>query len=618
MEQAMAHIAGDSTPNRLIKESSPYLQQHAYNPIDWYPWGEEALAKAKAENKPIFLSIGYSTCYWCHVMARDVFDDEKSAALMNEWFVNIKVDREERPDIDEIYMVARQLMTQEGGWPNNVFLTPDLKPFYAVGTMAADERYGEWNFPKLVKALHDGWIGKRDEVLASSEKSTEAIKHFLHEKSENQNPVPLNVSISDRLLVMLSEQQDKSDGGFFGAPKFPHENFILYLLKHAKRTNNNEALEMARFSLEKMAAGGIYDHIGGGLHRYAVDKAWRVPHFEKMLYNQALFARCFEELYSITGSEYHKDVAEETLRFVTTHLLDASGAFYSAIDAETNAVEGAYYAWNEKELDACLGKEEREFFLQVYGQEYIPVFPGHHAVDGKAIYARKPLPDIAADLGMSYSQLKEKLRPILSKLDSFRTKNHELPHTDTKIIVAWNGLMVDAFALAGQAFSKPEYIEIADKAAHYLLKNARLPNGRLARVVTGGKPMFDAFLEDYAFMMDGLLSLYRATNKEIYLEETLSLAKHADELFYDKEHSSFYYTDGEENLIVRIKQASDMALPSSTAIMVHNFLDLYEITKDIQWKDRASDILGNYSGHMDRTPADYCTRVHALLRYLHM
>ena len=605
------------TPNNLIHAASPYLQQHAYNPINWHSWSEHALQLSKAEQKPIFLSIGYSTCYWCHVMERDVFESELIAEFMNQHFICIKVDREERPEIDEIYMVARQLMTKEGGWPNNVFLTPDLKPFYAVGTMASDERYGKWSFPRLTESLHESWVNKREEVLKSADNATHAIEHFLQEKSESAGKVPLDVSLSDNFLSFLKSYDDKIEGGFFNAPKFPHENFILYLLKHHKKTSSPDALEMAKNALEKMACGGIHDWIGGGFHRYAVDKAWRIPHFEKMLYNQALMAKSYEELYQLTTNEYYKDVAEDILEYVQRNMMDASGAFYCALDAETDAVEGAYYVWNDVELGKILTPEELTFFTKVFDREDVPVFDCHGAVDGQVVFARGNLPELAKNMEMSYGDLKARLAPIKAKLLKVR-EARKVPHLDTKIITAWNGLMIDAFALAGQTFGKPEYIAIADKAAQYLMEKARLKDGRLARVIGHGEAMFDAYLEDYAFLMDGLLSLYRATGKKLYLDETLELFEQADKLFFDKDHASYFYTDGEEHLIVRIKQATDLALPSATAIMIHNMLDLFEITKEDKWKTRAAEILDNYSGHISRAPADYCTMVHALLRYIHM
>lgn len=603
--------------NRLADCASPYLQQHANNPVDWYPWGEEALAKAKAEGKPIFLSIGYSTCYWCHVMERDVFENEAIAAKINPWFVCIKVDREERPEIDEIYMVARQLFTKEGGWPNNLFLTPDLEPFYAVGTMASDERYGKWSFPRLAEALHDKWVNARSEVEQSAHASREAIERVLRARAEEMpEHVTLDRGIADNVLAFFAKAQDAKGGGFYGAPKFPHENFLLFLLEDYRTTGSAEALAMVRNACEAMAIGGIFDHVGGGFHRYAVDADWRVPHFEKMLYNQALLARVFTELFAITGEPYHREIAERTLGYVLTGLTDsATGAFYSGLDAETDAVEGAYYVWSEAELAKLLTSDELKLLNECYGRAPVPSFPGHGKVEGEVLYAIKPLPAIAAGKSMDYAALSGALASVNAKLHKARSAR-KMPGIDTKIIAAWNGLMIDALAHAGAVFAKPEYTEAAKRAADSLLKHVCLANGRLARVFAHGKPMLHAYLEDYAFLIAGLITVHRASGERHYLDEAVRLFDEADALFLDAAHGSYFFTDGEERMLVRIKQAADAAMPSCSAIMVHNMLDIYDATKDDVWLRKAETKLVNYSGNMLKSPAEFSTMTRALLHFL--
>ncbi len=499
--------------------SSPYLRQHAHNPVFWYPWGPQAIDRARAENKPILLSIGYSTCYWCHVMEREVFENLSIASLMNRHFINIKVDREEHPELDEIYMTARQLMTHEGGWPNNVFLTPDLKPFFAGGTYGPDDAYGKPGFPRMLEWLHYAWTTQEVQVRETADKVAEMMKpHLIFSP-------PLTLPLRGRdvakqaqqLFALFKEHHDERSGGFFQAPKFPHECFLSFLLGYYEATGDIAALDMVTLSLQKMAAGGIYDQVGCGFHRYAVDKEWYVPHFEKMLYNQAQLARIYTDAARLSGNPYLADIAGSILDFVGGPFTDGNGAFYSGIDAETDGVEGAYYAWTAEELQELLTPDEIQFLTTFYALADIPQFPGHKHTEGQVIMARKALDLAAREQQMPYVQLAAMSGQLMNKLLEARNKR-KAPRLDDKIIVSWNGLMIDAFAHAGKVFERPEYTARAAKAANFLLEHAIDNEGELKRIVAGGHAQIDATLEDYAFLAKGLLALWRADSNDNWLE----------------------------------------------------------------------------------------------------
>jgi len=600
-------------PNRLVHSSSPYLRQHANNPVDWYPWGEEAINLAKKLNKPIFLSVGYSTCYWCHVMERDVFENESIAMLMNEWFVNIKVDREERPDIDEIYMKARQLITREAGWPNNMFLTPDLDPFFGGGTFASDNRYGTVPFTEILQWIDNSWKNDNAKVLESASQVTMAVRTLMEHYDPPVERIEDPMKPAEKLFHYLCEHYDDREGGFYQAPKFPHEGYYQFLFEYHRKTGNKEALEMASLSLKKIAAGGIHDQIGGGFHRYAVDRYWRVPHFEKMLYNQALMVDAYTDSYELTGKAYHKDIAADLIRFVLHRMRDEGGAFYSALDAETDGIEGAYYAWEESELQALLSEEEFVLFQKCYALAEVPTFPGHHALKGKVIHARDHLIQLANDKNIPYEELHAKLKPIHAKLLAARDKR-KLPHLDKKIIASWNGLMIEALAKAGKVFGEKSYIEAAAKAASFILEKMHLPDGRLSRIWGYGEALEHAYLEDYSFLIAGLLSLHQATGEKRWLEQAIALEDTAEKMFHDDAHGGYFYTDGDEHLIARIKTAHDSAIPSCTGVMLQNLDILYALTKDASYKAIADKLALTYWNSMNDHPADYVAMIQGMIR----
>lgn len=595
--------------NPLAGSSSPYLRQHAHNPVYWYPWGEEAFTRAREENKPILLSIGYSTCYWCHVMEREVFENLSIASLMNRICINIKVDREEHPHLDEIYMVARQLLTQEGGWPNNVFLTPGLKPFYAGGTYAASEAYGKPSFTRVLEWINYMWSTQQQEVQDVAGRLSAEMRRFLvHEPGGARKPAGEQAA---KLYAMLEKHYDGASGGFFQAPKFPHECYLEFLLQYYKATHTPAALDMATFTLSKMAAGGIYDHVACGFHRYAVDKEWYVPHFEKMLYNQAQLARLYTEAASLTGSPYYADIASSVLDFVSGPLTDGNGAFYSAIDAETDGVEGAYYAWSAKELQQVLSEEELRLLVSIYALADIPMFPGHKHVDGQCLVLRKPLDAAARDAGIPYAQLAAVTGELMNKLLAVRN-GRKAPRLDDKIIVAWNGLMIDAFAHAGRLLQKPGYIARAREAADFLLEHAIDNNGRLHRIYAAGKAQHAATLEDYAYLLRGILSLHRAAPDGALLEAAENLAAAAREFFADGDNG-YFLTEAANDIIFRVKSADDSATPGTNGIMLHNLLDLFEATGKAEYQLQAKAVADYFLREGNVSP-EHCTLIAAALR----
>ncbi len=568
--------------NPLMHSSSPYLRQHSKNPVYWYPWGEEALTRAREEDKPILLSIGYSTCYWCHVMEREVFENLSIASLMNRCFINIKVDREEHPQIDEIYMVARQLMTHEGGWPNNVFLTPDLKPFYAGGTFGAREAYGKPAFPRLIEWLNSSWETEREELERIADETTELMKNFLTVKT-GEAPTDFALMVAEARAALV-KNHDAQSGGFFKAPKFPHENYLQFLLTHYEATGDKNSLDMAAFSLGKMAAGGINDQVGCGFHRYAVDKEWFVPHFEKMLYTQGLLARCYADAARITNNPYFADVAKSICDFVAGSLTHTHGAFYSAIDAETDEVEGAYYAWKSEELEKILTPEEIAFFIHHYGLADIPNFPGHKHPEGEVIIARMPLYEAAIAQNLPYVQIAAMSGAVMNKLLAARN-GRKAPRLDEKIIIGWNGLMIDALAYAGKTFAHAAYIKRAQRAAEYILKHGLDAEGNLARCITHGQAQHRATLEDYAYFIKGLLTLHQANGDAQMLAAATHLMGVAEKLFGDTQAEGFFTTQLADRVLVRVKNGDDSSLPNANAVMVQNYLALGQ-------REKAEKMLG--------------------------
>ena len=545
-------------PNRLAQETSPYLLQHKDNPVDWYPWGKEALERAKKEQKPIFLSIGYSACHWCHVMEHESFEDEAIAQALNKDFVCIKVDREERPDLDQIYMSAVQALTQRGGWPMSVFLTPELKPFYAGTYWPPRASRGMPGFDQVVAAVSNAWTTNRE----VAEQQADQLTEHLSQLSASAGKGDLNAELISGAARSFQQEFDPQHGGFGGAPKFPAPMSLRVLLRDWYRRRRKESLEMVQVTLDRMAAGGIYDHLGGGFARYSVDSRWLVPHFEKMLYDNAQLATVYLEAYQATGEASYAQVVRETLDYVLRDMTDEQGGFYSTEDADSEGVEGKFYTWTPASLREVLSEEEASTFARVYD-----VSDEGNFEDGQSILnLPKSIGKQAQLLQRDFADLSAELAASRKKLFDAREKRVH-PHKDDKVIVAWNGLMIDAMAKAGAALDEPRYLSAAGRAADFLLSELRNDEGRLLHTWRHGVAKLAAYLDDYACLANGLISLYEASFQGRYLNEAVALMDVVLESFQDAQAGGFFFTaEDHEALIVRHKDLQDNAVPSGNSM----------------------------------------------------
>ncbi len=582
--------------NRLANETSPYLLQHKDNPVDWYPWGEEALKKARDEDKPVLLSVGYSACHWCHVMERESFEDEETARMMNEHFVSIKVDREERPDIDSIYMSAVQALTKHGGWPMTVFMTPDGAPFYGGTYFPPVPAHGMPSFQQLLLTLADAYENRRDEVLQSAE----SVRDYL--KAATSAAIPqstLGPELLDAAAKSLMSQIDRRFGGFGGAPKFPQTMNLEVLLRHYHRTGDRAALSGVEDTLRKMATGGIYDQLGGGFARYSVDERWLVPHFEKMLYDNALLARIYLETYQATGDEFYKRIAEETLDYVIRDMTSPEGGFYSAEDADSEGVEGKFYVWTPAEIEAALELEEAEIARRYWDVTEAGNFEGKNILN-----VPRPPEAVADEFGVSPDELWRRIESIRDKLLAVREERVR-PGRDEKVLGAWNGLMLRSFALAARVLNRNDYRKVAEKNAGFLLEKLR-SDGRLRRSYKDGRARFNGYLEDYAMVADGLVALYEAGFEPRWLEEADSLCAAISELFWDESRSSFYDTPVDhEELVTRPRDVYDNAAPSGTSVAAEVLLKLALFLDRYDYRQRAESVLEDLSGGMEQLPGAF-------------
>lgn len=589
--------------NRLAGESSPYLRQHAHNPVDWYPWGPEALERARALDRPIFLSIGYSACHWCHVMEHESFENEATARLLNEHFVSIKVDREERPDLDQIYMAAVQALTGQGGWPTSVFLTPQLRPFTGGTYFPPDDRYGRPGFPRVLQTIADWWVSQRAELEDASNRITE---HIQSNGALHAGAAELSEDVLRRAVASLGRAFDRRNGGFGAAPKFPRPMDLRLLLRAWKRYGDPDALHMVRHSLDHMALGGIYDHLGGGFARYSTDERWLVPHFEKMLYDNALLTVAYCEAFRATGDALYRTVIEETLAWVRREMTSPEGPFYSTLDADSEGVEGKFYAWTAEEIAAILSPEEAEVFGSVYGVEPDGNWQdphGHGPPRANILHRVKTLEQSAKLHRMDEADLRALLERCRQKLFAVRASRVR-PGLDDKALTAWNGLMIAGFAEAARTLGDTTYAETAAKAADFLLTRMRTDDGRLLRTWSrGSEPKLNAYLEDHAFLIDGLVSLYEASYASRWLTAALELARVMVEQFWDDEAGGFFFTGRDhESLIARNKDPHDNATPSGNAMAVTALLKLVKFTgrRDLQAKAEAT--LRLYAGLLTEHP----------------
>jgi len=601
---AKEHENAEQQRNHLIHEKSPYLLQHAYNPVDWYPWGEEAFEKARNEDKPIFLSIGYSTCHWCHVMERESFQDHAVAKRMNDAFVSIKVDREERPDLDHIYMTICQILTGSGGWPLTIVMTPDKRPFFAATYIPKESRFGRMGMMDLIPRVKQIWKERRDEVLDSAEKIVGALTSV-----ETESPGEgLDTSTLDVAYEQLTERFDERFGGFSKAPKFPTPHNFYFILRYWKRTNNQKALEMVEKTLQKMRQGGVYDHVGFGFHRYATDQEWLVPHFEKMLYDQAMMAMAYIEAFQTLGFEEYKKTAEEIFTYVLREMTASSGGFYSAEDADSEGVEGKFYVWTEAEIRKVLTKKEADFVVKLFNVEkegnFLEEATGKKT-GANILHLKKSLSEMASDLKMSEQNLQDRLASAREKLFSAREKRIH-PHKDDKVLTDWNGLMIAALAKGSRAFGEPRYAEAAKKALDFIFDQMRKPNGRLLHRYRDGQAGITAHLDDYAFLIWSLIELYETSFDAHYLETALKLNEEMLKHFWDGKSGGLFFTpDDGEVLILRKKEIYDGAVPSGNAVAMLNLLRLARFTANAHLEDRAMEIGRAFSKAVKQLPSGY-------------
>jgi len=597
-------------PNQLIHEKSPYLLQHAFNPVDWYSWGDEAFAKAREEHKPIFLSVGYSTCHWCHVMERESFENDSIAAIMNRYFVCIKVDREERPDVDKIYMAALQGMGQNGGWPMSMFLTPDLKPFYGGTYFPPSDRYGRIGFPELLKRIHEIWETQREKVLDSAEGITTFLREISSAKITSDK---LDESALDTCYRQIKESYDPECGGFGGGPKFPRPVVFNFLLRYQFMTGDEKALEMVERTLTKMSEGGIHDHIGGGFHRYSVDGEWRVPHFEKMLYDQAQIVNSFLELYQIKRDEYCARVARDVLEYVIRDMTDPAGGFYSAEDADSprpespdEEGEGAFYLWSKEEIMDLLGDEDGKILCSFYGVTEggnALTDPLHEFTGKNILYIADSISAVARRTGRSEQEVERILSEGRTTLFNARSKRPR-PHLDDKILTSWNGLMISAFARAYQVLGDEKFLRTAQRAATFVLSSLYdLEQAHLYRRFREGEAKFSAHLDDYAFLVQGLLDLFEASFDSRWFYESIRLTEKQIEEFWDSENGGFFDSSGKDSsVLVRMKEQHDGAEPTGNSIAIMNLLRLADMMDKPAWRDMAEEALSSFGEMLKRQP----------------
>ncbi|MCP4204365.1 MAG: DUF255 domain-containing protein [bacterium] len=589
------HLRADGTPvyvNRLILESSPYLLQHAHNPVDWYPWGPEAFEAARRDGKPIFLSIGYSTCHWCHVMERGSFDDEETARLMNQWFVSIKVDREQRPDVDQVYMTAVQLITGQGGWPMSSLLTSDGKPFFG-GTYFPQD-----SFRELLRKVADAWRDQRPLLVRQAEEVADRVALFSATSGE---VVDVGSGVVTEAVRQSLGRHDDSRGGFSPAPKFPHESELLFLLERASRSGDRETLRAVELTLDRMARGGIHDQIGGGFHRYSTDSEWLVPHFEKMLYNQAHLARAYLEAARITGNGFFERVARQSLDYVLRDMTSPAGAFFSATDADSEGREGEFFVWTPRQIREALPAADADLAIRVFG------------VTDRGNFEGKNILHLPATLSEAAGASEMPLSDLLARLDRIRERLYEAreqrvhPLRDEKIVTAWNAMMITSLARAGDALRDERYLEAARRAAEFLWQNNRRRGGRLWRAHLAGTSSVEASQNDYAYLLEALVTLYDVTGESSYLERAAGIADAMDSHFWDDVGGGFFMSEDDHGgrLPVRPKSLGDGAIPSGNSVAVRALAMLSARTGRLSYRQKAESTVAAFSKSIRRQPTGF-------------
>ncbi|HAF12535.1 MAG TPA: thioredoxin domain-containing protein [Blastocatellia bacterium] len=593
--------------NRLINETSPYLLQHAHNPVDWFPWGEEAFAIARQEQKPILLSIGYSACHWCHVMEHESFENEAIAKLMNENFVNIKVDREERPDLDQIYMNAVQMMTHHGGWPMTVFLTPDAVPFYAGTYFPPEDRYNMPGFPRVLISLADAYRERPEDIQKTA---TSVFNELQRSAATVESTELLSGDLLETAYRGIVKNYDATSGGFGGAPKFPPAMTLEFLLHTFDRTGNRQPLEIVDYTCRKMADGGIYDHLGGGFHRYSTDARWLVPHFEKMLYDNALLSRLYLHYYQVSGHDAARIVVEGILDYVVREMTDPRGGFYSTQDADSEGVEGKFFVWSLAEVKKLLGDRDALLFASYYNITEGGNFEGENILN-----VTRQMAEVAQAHNVTTEKLGQTLNRARKTLFDERERRIK-PARDEKVLTAWNGLMLASFAEAAAILNRPDYAEVAKRNAQFVLENLRR-DGLLLRTYRDGQAKLNAYLEDYAFYIDGLLTLFETSGDLRWFTESCALTDKMIEEFWDDQEGAFFYTGrSHEALIVRSKDFFDNATPSGNSVAADVLLRIGLLTDNSDYQRRAATILRLNAAALRRYPSGFGRLLCALDFYL--
>ena len=617
MHQESAGHSNTKKPNRLSRETSPYLLQHAYNPVDWYPWGEEALLRAKNEDKPIFLSVGYSACHWCHVMAHESFEDNEVARIMNDNFINIKVDREERPDLDDIYQRACQLATGTGGWPLSVFLTPDQKPFY-VGTYFPKDGSSHYNMPgfkNILLQLTDAYKNKKSEIQTASSEFTQALSQTAMDlvvQADIVEKTSLERSILDEAAVGLLQMGDKIYGGFGHAPKFPNASNLMFLLRYYDISSISRFREFVMFTADKMAEGGIHDHLGGGFARYATDQKWLIPHFEKMLYDNALLSQLYGELYQITKAEPYVQIMCKTLDYVIREMTHPDGGFYSAQDADSEGEEGKFYLWQKTEIESIIGDQTvSDIFCERFGITQGGNFEGKNILN-----VRVPISHLAKNYNKTPEKIAEILNYASAKLFTVREKRVK-PGRDEKILTSWNGLMISGFAKGYAVSGDKRYLDAAKNAIDFIESKLASNDGRLRRTFKDGQSKLNGYVEDYAFYVNGLLDLFAASSREQYLSKSVKYTDFMLEHFWDeKEGNLFFTSDDHEQLISRTKNFYDLAMPSGNSIAASNLLRLYHYSQKNVYLDNAVRIMKAGSRSAAENPFGFGQMLNSIYLYV--
>ncbi len=596
--------SAEAPTNALIKEKSPYLLQHAHNPVHWYPWGAKAFAEAHREDKPVFLSIGYSTCHWCHVMEHESFEDTEVAAALNDTFVSIKVDREERPDIDHLYMTVSQMMTQSGGWPLTILMTPDGKPFFAATYLPKRSMFGRLGLLDLTVQVNRLWKDRRGEVIDSAESIASALRQTAWETPGEE----LDETVLNTAYRKFRQSFDSDFGGFGNAPKFPTPHNLMWLLRYWKRTGEPMALHMVEQTLQAMRRGGIYDHVGFGFHRYSTDRKWLLPHFEKMLYDQALISLAYLETSQATGNKEYGETAAEVFEYVLRDLTSPEGAFYGAEDADSEGVEGKFYVWTLDELREVVGPDDADFVVKAFHVlpegNHLEEATGHRT-GTNILHHHEPIPIAATKLGIPTQELTDRLAGVRGALFEARERRVR-PHKDDKVLTDWNGLMIAALARGAQVLGDERYVLAARRAADFVLTTLRDERGRLLHRYRDGEAAITGSVDDYAFLVWGLIELYEVTFETRYLRAAVELTREMLARFWDAGAGGLFFTpsDGEE-LLVRKKEIYDGATPSGNSVAALNLLRLARVTADPDLEERAAQIGGAFAGSIREFPMGY-------------